>query len=233
MISNLTLSDSIEHLKITPFVASRLHYYCIATIEDLLQLSYQVSHTNIDDPASQEIHALIDKVQKSLIGIDSNKLDRVPESSDQALVDESWPQASESAVMTNEDIPSRSCQSVTEAEPSPEESGFDETGQPMLNSLGFRSVAARKPLLLSDPVEALRPPSWVIRILKQHSVDTVEALLRLPLSALDTTSGNGVRPIEELKKKAQKAIVARNERGAESLLKSSSGNSSPEPGSET
>src|SRR5262252_5657278 len=109
MISNLTLSDSIEHLKITPFVASRLHYYCIATIEDLLQLSYQVSHTNIDDPASQEIHALIDKVRKALIDVDSNKLDIVPESSDQVLAGETWSQASESAVVTDEHIPSHNC----------------------------------------------------------------------------------------------------------------------------
>jgi hypothetical protein len=167
MLSNLVLSDSIEHLKLTPLVASRLRYYGATTIEDLLQLSHQVPRTNIADPALREIHALIDKVRKALAGVDSSKLDTVQESSDQALVGESWPQASEGVVVTDGDIPS---QGATEAESSQRGPGVGESSQPLLNSLGFGSVAARKPLLLSDPVEVLHPPSRVIRILKQHSV---------------------------------------------------------------
>ena len=70
MVSNLALSDSIERLKLTPLVASRLRYYGATTIEDLLQLSHQVPRsTNIADPALREIHALIDKVRKALVGV--------------------------------------------------------------------------------------------------------------------------------------------------------------------
>src|SRR2546427_2112341 len=214
MISNLSLSDSIEHLKLTPLVASRLRYYGATTIEDLLQLSHQVPRTNIADPALREIHALIDKVRKALVDVDSSKLDNAPTSSDQALVGESWLQASEGAVVTDEDIPS---QGATEAESSQRRPGVGESSQPLLNSLGFGSVAARKnPLLLSDPVEVLHPPSWVIKILKQHSVDTVEALLRLPLSGFSTDPGSGTKTIEALIKKARHALSVSNEGRADS-----------------
>ena len=130
MISNLALSDSIEHLKLTPLVASRLHYYGITTIEDLLQLSHQVPRTNIADLALREIHALIDRVRKALVGVDSSKLESTPASSDQSLVGESWPQASEGAVGTDGDIPS---QGVTEAESSQRGPRFGESSQPLLN----------------------------------------------------------------------------------------------------
>ena len=81
MLSNLALSDSIEHLKLTPLVASRLRYYGAATIEDLLQLSHQAPRTNIADPALREIRALIDKIRKALVGVDSSKLDSTHASS--------------------------------------------------------------------------------------------------------------------------------------------------------
>ena len=125
MISNLALSDSIERLKLTPLVASRLRYYGATTIEDLLQLSHQVPRsTNIADPALREIHALIDKVRKALVGVDSSKPDSAPASSDQSLVGESWPQASEGAVVTDEDIPS---QGTTKAESSQRGPGLGES----------------------------------------------------------------------------------------------------------
>lgn len=213
MLSNLALSDSIEHLKLTPLVASRLHYYDITTIEDLLQLSHHVPRINIADPALREIHALIDKVRKALVGVDSSKLESTPASSDQSLVSESRPQASEGAVGTDGDIPS---QGVTEAESSQRGPGLGESSQPLLNSLGFGSVTARTPLLLSDPVEVLLPPSWVIRILKQHSVDTVEALLRFPLSAFSTDPGSGLKTIEALIKKARHALSVSDEGRADS-----------------
>ena len=212
MISNLALSDSIEHLKLTPLIASRLRYYGATTIGDLLQLSHQVPHMNIADPALREIHALIDKVRKALVDVDSSKLDSALASSDRSLV-ESRSQASEGAVVTDGDIPS---QGATEAESSQRGPRLGESSQPLLNSLGFGSVAARKPLLLSDPVEVLHPPSWVIRILKQHSVDTVEALLRLPLSEFSTDPGSGTKTIEALIKKARHALSVSNEGRADS-----------------
>jgi hypothetical protein len=134
MISNLALSDSIEHLKLTPLVASRLRYYGATTIEDLLQLSHQVPRTNIADPALREIHALIDKVRKALVGVDSSKLESTPASSDQSLVGESWPQASEGAVVTDGDIPR---QGATEAESSQRGPRLDESSQPLLHSRGL------------------------------------------------------------------------------------------------
>src|SRR5215510_6998723 len=151
MLYNLALSDSIEHLKLTPLVSSRLRYYGPTTIEDLLQLSHQVPRMNIADPALREIHALIDKVRKALAGVDSSKLDSAPASSDQSLIGESWPQVSEGAVGTDGDTPS---QGATEAESSQRGPKLGDSSQPLFNSLGFGSVAARKPLLLSDPVEA-------------------------------------------------------------------------------